>query len=212
LARPDLEVTQMRNKLITIAGAAVALIALLPLTGAARSTGNGEHPTLRWDLVHIDFTTTPMTLSAGGHDSASAADSSRITLTGSGTFEANTRDADDVTGGGTWTTTDLTGASTGSGTYRVTSFVSWEGAPGTANLNDLIAPVSTGRAGLAVLKVRYSDGSSGDLIISCHFGNAPNSIFEGTRATKGFVGYVFGTQPIPGVDADRTVFHQLHED
>ena len=40
----------------------------------------------------------------------------------------------------------------------------------------------------------------------------PESIFEGIRTTKGYVGYVFGTQPVAGVDADRTLFHLVSED
>lgn len=76
--------------------------------------------TFRWDLVHISSFSPNILAFAGGHDSARAnncvpagsSNCSKITLTGTGTFEVG--DHEDVTGGGTWETFDNTGASIGS--------------------------------------------------------------------------------------------------
>src|SRR5713226_10610243 len=86
--------------------------------------------TVRWDIINVDFTTG--TISAGGVASADANDGSKITLTGSGTFQPG--DKDDVTGGGTWKTFDPAGTSTGTGTYRVSRLVRFDVAPGTPPL------------------------------------------------------------------------------
>src|SRR5207244_3925301 len=46
------------------------------------------------------------------------------------------------------------------------------------------------RSGLAVLLIKYSDGSGGTLIVSCHQPvGSPSGIFEGITATKGFVAF-----------------------
>jgi hypothetical protein len=164
---------------------------------------------MRWDLVHFDGTH----LSAGGTDSAKAADGSQITLTGAGTFLANPGEgeAQAVSGGGTWQT------ASDSGDYRVTGLVAYDEVPGArpaVGTIDEIGNAEDSRAGLLVLRVRYSDGEEGVLTISCHGGGpppaAPNSVFEGITTTKGFVGYVDRGKPVPGVDANRTAFHVLH--
>ena len=53
----------------------------------------------------------------------------KITMTGFGTFTPG--DPENVSGGGTWQTFDKTGASTGSGTYKVTQLIQFSTAPGT---------------------------------------------------------------------------------
>src|SRR6266851_6209957 len=67
---------------------------------AARAAGGGGAIHLRWDFPHLIGNV----ISAGGSDSAKAADGSEITLTGSGTWLSIPSDAapQAVDGGGTW--------------------------------------------------------------------------------------------------------------
>jgi hypothetical protein len=197
-------------KLALLLGIAVASLALLAV-GAGGPKG-AIH--LSWDLIHL-FGIYGNTLSAGGFDSAKAADGSQITLTGSGTWvdTPGNGEAQAVTGGGTWETFDSTGDSTDSGTYAVTGLVSFEnaGPNGSPALTDTIGSYLDARGGLLVLRVLYSDGEQGVLTVSCHGPvNVPNTVFEGITTTKGIVGYVDRGKPVGGVDANRTVFHVLH--
>ena len=168
---------------------------------------------MRWDIV--TFTSwNPPTFKEGGPTFASATDGSFIKLTGSGTFGPGA--ADPVTGGGTWETFTASRASTAKGTYTVTGLVTFEEARGAlpATFVDQIAPIANARPGLAVLRVEYrnADGSpagTGILIVSCHFPGAPDTIFEGVIAVKGTVTYYDRALTMPGVDANRTVFHRL---
>src|SRR2546426_4685329 len=119
-----------------------------------------------------------------GSASATGADGLKIIVTGAGTFVApagggGTSSA--ATGGGTWETRDASNAVTGSGAYQVTGLVRWERAL-ASNPN---IPGST--AGLAVLRVEYSDGSAGTMTISCRISGAQPGRFEGVTASKGFV-------------------------
>ena len=159
---------------------------------------------IRWDIA--TFSSQPLTIGAGGADSARAEDNSGVTLTGSGTFVAPAGGAgrsSAVTGGGTWETFDKMGIPTGdSGTYQVTGLVRWDEAPGTFPGADTIAPAGTARAGLVVLRIRYSDGEEGVLTVSCAIFESPPTIFEGITATKGYVDY---WNRIPGF----TIFHTL---
>ena len=120
--------------------------------------------------------------------SALAADGSMITLTGSGTFQPD--DPEEVTGGGTWIVS--TGAS---GTYHVTELVRFNLAPGSVSNPSI-------HAGLAFLRIAYSDGSRGVLAVSCHLPGTPDAVAEGSTASKGFVDY-FNLQPA------GTFFQQL---
>jgi hypothetical protein len=165
---------------------------------------------MRWDIISVNFATS--TASPGGMASAFANDNSKITLTGSGTFRSNSGESQNVTGGGTWTTHAPGGSVTGSGTYEVTGFVSYVLAPGTFPLaNDNIGSPADARAGLAVLKISYSDGSDGVLIVSCTIAGTPAAVFEGITATKGFVDYWNReAPPTPPGNANRTVFHVIH--
>ncbi len=191
-----------------------AILLLLPLVivNYARSNGDGDETKIRWDIISVNFATG--TLSAGGIASARANDNSKLTLTGSGTFEPN--DPEEVTGGGTWTTFNSSGATTGSGTYGVKRLVRWELAPGTPPLpNDNIANLADNRAGLVVLRIRYSDGTQGILVVSCHLVGTPDTVFEGITASKGFVDYWNReAPPAPPGNANRTTFHIVpeHED
>lgn len=111
----------------------------------------------------------------GSTASALAADGSMITLTGSGAFHPD--DPEDVTGGGTWTIS--TG---GSGTYTVTGLVRFNLAAGSVSDPSI-------HAGLAFLRIAYSDGSRGILAVSCMLPGTPANVAEGAAASKGFVDY-----------------------
>ncbi len=189
----------------------------------ARADDNDQ---FRWDIVHLAFATLEVT--EGGHASARANDCvspgssscSKITVTGSGTFRVG--NPKNVTGGGTWETFDNTGASSGSGTFEVTKLIRFDVAPGsqTSGVDDDIGDgtLTDNRAGLAFLKIAYSDGSEGVLVVSCHLNGGPNfttnpaapaTVFEGITASKNFVDYWNREAPVAGVDADRTLFHIL---
>jgi hypothetical protein len=187
----------------------VVVLALFLLGSAPTSASAGGADHVRWDIFSIDFAAG--TASPGGVASALAEDGSMITITGSGTFVApagGTGRSGAAKGGGTWETFDAAGVSTGSGTYEVTGLVLWEQAPGTFPLpTDLIGDLAETSAGLAVLTIEYSDGERGILVVSCHLVGTPDSVFEGINASKGFVHYYDNVTPLPGVDANRTLFH-----
>jgi len=197
----------------------LALVVTLAATSfawlATRAAGGGGASLMSWDLIHV-FGSFGNVISAGGSDSANAADGSRITLTGSGTWFSTPAGAEPqaVTGGGTWVAFDSTGASTGSGTYAVTGLVSFDNAGPNGvpppTLIDTIGSYLDARGGLLVLRVLYSDGEQGVLTVSCHGPvNVPNTVFEGITATKGIVGYVDRGKPVAGIDGNRTIFHVL---
>ncbi len=185
-------------------GAVVALgavVMLLTTFASAASSGRAKH--VRWDIISTTGIP-PAAINPGGHASATAPDGDTITLTGSGHFvaPASGRGNGAVDGGGTWTT------SSGSGTYAVTALVSWQRANDQANVGfvDNIGG-GTRTNGTAVLKVAFSDGSSGVLTVGCHGPGAPPGIFEGIATTKGYKTYYNVPTPAPGVDAGRTLFH-----
>jgi hypothetical protein len=200
--------------------AVVAVLLLLSATlfvSSASAGGSHKETKFRWDIVSIDFT--KGTIGPGGMASATAIDGSMITLTGHGTFVPEDGFGNnDVTGGGTWQTFDPSGASTGSGTYKVTGFVSWTVAPGVfPPLKDLIGDPAKAHSGLVVLAIQYSDGSTGVLTVSCHLPGppaiAPPSVFEGIRTSMGFTDYWNGMPPpAPPGNANRTVFHIVGEE
>ncbi len=193
----------------------VTLGMVLAMTiGSRRVDGKADH--VSWDIISLNTSTTPFTVSAGGEAFAFAyytpgnPSAAKIRLTGTGTFVAPASGGSSgaVTGGGTWETSGP-GLPASSGTYRVTKLVSWEFANfQTPGLIDLIGDTNERAAnGTAVLRIEYSDGSQGTLGIGCHGPGAPNGILEGVIATKGFVTYWNGELPTPGVDKNRTVFH-----
>jgi hypothetical protein len=194
--------------------AALVLLAALP-SAAANSDKGGKHAAkngamhVRWDIIHLAGGNPPGPVTAGGSASASAPNGGdTITLTGSGTFVApagSNGGSGAVTGGGTWHTS--TG---GSGTYQVRELVSFVFAnfqASTPPLTDNIGNSNERANGTAVLRIQYSDGSSGVLTVGCHGPGAPNGIFEGIAVTKGFVTYYNVAAPTGGVDANRTIFH-----
>lgn len=203
------DVLLSRRQVLKGAGAVGVLGAL-----GIPSTVFADEKRVRWDIISVNFVTG--TLSAGGIASARANDGSKITLTGSGTFESG--DEGGVTGGGNWWTFDKLGAQTATGTYKVTGLVSWAPAPGTPPLpNDAIGDREDESAGLAVLQIRYSDGSRGVLTVSCHLTGTSDAVFEGVTTTKGNIDYWNREAPVGPPDpnpinADRTNFHVMDED
>jgi hypothetical protein len=208
------------------------ILLVLPLIFAlyARAAGDGEckETKYRWDIVHIS-NFNPVNANEGGFASALANNGSKITVTGHGTFEP--LDPEEVTGGGTWTTFGPDGTTvTGNGTYRVTQLVRFDLAPGLQtgglidNIPGAIGDLTDNRAGLLFVKIAYSDGSRGVLVVSCHLNGgpdfvtrpaAPASIFEGITASKSYTDYWNRVPPIGApnpVDGNRTLFHIFHED
>lgn len=185
-------------------GVVLALAALLLLVALPSSAAGGAQH-VRWDIIRLTTPGGVTTINPGGHASAMAPDGTMITMTGSGTFvaPAGGGGSSAVTGGGTWTTSDGH-----SGTYQVRELATFVMAnfqsPG---LGDTIG-VTTQRAnGTAVLRIQYSDGSSGALTLGCHGPGAPPGIIEGIAATKGFKTYYEVEEPGADPDANRTAFH-----
>jgi hypothetical protein len=193
----------------------VSLAVLLATTvGSQLARGQAQH--VRWDIIHLDATTTPPTFNPGGVAYATARNptSLKIKLTGSGTFvtPASGGSTGAVTGGGSWET--FTGCptacvSTASGTYWVTRLASWEFANfQIGSFIDNIGDVTQRFNGNAVLLIQYSDGSNGMLGVGCHGPGALDGIVEGVIATKDYVTYWDAEAPgAMTVDKNRTLFH-----
>lgn len=190
------------RKLALLAVPVLALAAMLPLSASA---GGAQH--VRWDIISLVGGAPPGPLNPGGHASAMAPDGDMITLTGSGTFVApagSNGGSGAVTGGGTWET------NTASGTYEVKELVSFVMAnrqSSTPVFVDNIGELSQRTNGTAVLRIEFSDGSSGVLTVGCHGPGAPPGIIEGIATTKGYKTYYETEEPVGGVDANRTLFH-----
>lgn len=187
---------------------ALALVALSAFVGV--TLAGADDTVVRWDIVHIDTTTSPPSVRPGGHASARANDGSKITLTGHGTFEPG--ESDNVTGGGRFETFDAAGHSTGTGTYKVKGLVRFDKAHGgipAGGLNDRIGRRKDAHSGLAIMKIKFSDGAKGILVVSCELEGAPHEMFEGITATWSFVDFWNREAPSgdPFVDANRTLFH-----
>lgn len=207
----------MRSNARRISTTAIVSVAvMLAVTIGSRPLRGDEDRAqhVRWDIVSVNFAP-PFTVSAGGRASATANDNSQITLTGSGTFVApggaGPGESDAVTGEGTWMTCNPARTVCKTGMYRVTGLVRWDRAPfepgGPPPRTDLIDDTAVRSTGLAVLRVSYSDGERGLLVVSCTGATAPADLFEGVTASKGFVDYFNRVAPVNGVDANRTLFH-----
>jgi len=167
----------------------------------------GAAPTIGWDTISLTVVNGTITLNPGGSDYALANDHTTIQISGSGTFGGGVA----PTGGGTWATSGPSG--TASGTFTVTGVVQFTAAPGSLppGVVDNISDPADARSGLAILNVKYSDGSRGTLTVSCELPvGTPSGVFEGITATKGFVDFHDRVPPVPGVDANRTQFHIVH--
>lgn len=167
---------------------------------------------MRWDIVKTT-SFAPETFTSGGSASAKAVSGAQITLTGTGTFLSSGESVQGVIGGGTWTITGLPPAlGTPSGTYVVTELVSWQPAPGALSdaVVDQIGSNADARAGLLILRVRYSDGIRGVLSVSCSLSSGtPAIVFQGITATKDFADFYAAQAPAAGTDGNRAVFHVL---
>src|SRR6516225_1933541 len=116
-----------------------------------------------------------------------------ITLTGSGTFvvPASGGPSSAVTGGGTWTVNAADGTIT-KGTFVVTELVQFQKSEplvlpqwcGTCQATDNIGNLDELSGGVAVIRVSYSDGTTGVLTFACSGLPDPASIAEGVLATK----------------------------
>lgn len=191
---------------------AIIGLSIIVLMAAASPFAFAQATHVRWDIITVDFVA--HTVDAGGAASATANDGSYITMTGSGTFVApagGNGTSSAATGGGTWTTYTSGGVVTGAGTYEVTGLVLWEPSPLPPGSNpppaDLIEPSDHRSTGIAVLRVVYSDGERGILVVSCEGYLSPASAYEGIHATKGVTDYKSPVPPVAGVNANRTLFH-----
>src|SRR3989454_3665869 len=84
-------------------------------------------------------------------------------------------------------------------------------APGTFPLpHDNIGNPADGRAALLVVRVAYSDGSEGSLVVSCNFaGTTTADVFEGVTALKGRTDFCNRATPATGVHGNRPAFHVI---
>jgi hypothetical protein len=187
-------------------------LSIIVLMVVASQFAFAQATNVRWDIITVNFLA--LTVDSGGMASATANDGSYITMTGSGTFVApggGNGTSSAATGGGTWTTHTSGGAATGAGTYAVTGVVRWDRAPfppgAPPPLTDLIEPSAVRTTGLAILRITYSDGQRGILVVSCTGVTAPAFMFEGITATKGFEDFKSPVPPVPGVNGNRTLFH-----
>jgi hypothetical protein len=186
-------------------------LASLPVLGALTPSAWAQAGTtiVRWDIISLDFTTTPFTVKSGGMANASIDADNKIQLTGFGYFVAlpSGEPTNAVTGGGTWATTGPLGGT--SGTYQVVELLNWQGIqnPNAPVLIDTIADASKASGGNAILRIAYSDGKEGILGIGCSQADSIEGILEGVIATKGYLTYWNREAPTAGVDGDRTVFH-----
>ena len=182
---------------------ALALIVLFAFSNLIPSAA-GADPMYRWDTISVTTPGGVLTINPGGSDYALAADLTTVQIRGHGTFGGGVP----PTGGGFWATTGPSGTATG--TFTVIGLVKFDVAPGSLppGAVDNIGDVANARSGLAILRIKYSDGSGGILIVSCHLPvGSPSGIFEGITATKGYVDYWDRVPPVPGVNANRTQFH-----
>lgn len=162
---------------------------------------------MRWDFYTLDFKTTPASVAPGGSASARARDGSLITLTGSGVFGGR---PGNVSGGGTWTTYDATGRELETGSYRVLALISFFASEGGSPYPDEIGSPSDARAGLATLRVSYSNGKQGTLVISAYLPGSPPPLFVGVTASVGAIDFYTPVAPALGEQGGRTIFHLLH--
>jgi len=187
-----------------------------------------DHASVRWDIIRVVFNeggpgviglhpggeAWASTLSGQGNagNPPGTATTEKIKLTGSGTFRPPKRNkvGYHVTGGGTWQTfrtiNDVRVMALGG--YRVTAIVSWEIANfQTPGFIDHIGNADERANGTAVLKIRFSDGEEGTLVLGCHGPGAPGRIFEGITVTKGFETYWYPESPGADPNKNRTLFH-----
>jgi hypothetical protein len=187
----------------------LALTVVLMMTAwAPLMSAQSEH--VDWDIATVTCTgpngTYPCTFNPGGTAVATAMDCaltnagffgnvgcSTITLTGSGTFvvPASGGASSAVTGGGTWSVTAGDGTIT-NGTFLVTELIQFQKSEplvlpawcGTCETTDHIGDLTKLSGGVAVIRVAYSDGTTGVLTFACSALPDPFAVAEGVLATK----------------------------
>jgi hypothetical protein len=209
-----------RRAFLKKAGLGSIALASLPALSATAAlaepvAAGGPAQYLRWDIIHLGFTSPLFTFTPGGFASAfsDASTKLKITFTGAGTFvaPASGGSSNAVTGGGTWEIFKA-GVSIEKGTYKVTELVVWVNAGHQdipPDFIDLIGDNTKRTNGTSVLRIAYSDGSVGTLGVGCHGPHAPDGIQEGIIATKGYLTFWTIESPVAGADGDRTLYHLL---
>ena len=124
-----------------------AVVVVVAGVVGGNAIGRARITSVRWDIVRTNLASGE--INPGGSASAQAADSSRIRLTGSGTFVPG--EPDNVTGGGTFTRFDPQGHLIRSGRYVVRSLLYFRLAPGglPRSLTDNVGNRRNAHAGLA---------------------------------------------------------------
>lgn len=170
--------------------AALIVTALLGSATLSPMTATASAKVFRWDIIKFNSQGAPIP----GGQAVALADNvvgaiASMTLTGSGTFD--TSDVLSVTGGGTFVIRNFPDGSTqASGTYEVTSLVQFIPNP---------IPGAKILGGLAILTIKYSDGSEGIIKVNCAI-NAPPQETEGVTTTKGDIDYW-------SIQGGNTLFH-----
>ncbi len=178
---------KIQKSWVLLALVAVVLAAISFPIYRARADGDSQ---FRFLITPATFTPIPTAASALAEDCSKTAavagvagipsDCPKISFRGTGTFQPD--DPEQVTGGGTWETTDSSGNVTGSGTWQPTRLVKW-------NLGLGAVPNPNVKGGLAFFQITYSDGATGILGVSCFLPGAPFSVSEGIVASKDSVLY-----------------------
>lgn len=188
-------------KIVRVLAFAMTILLFFSFLPEIQAQSATSETRFRWDIVTVTPTPSGATVDPGGEDTSTAADGSAITMSGTGSFD--TRNPGNVTGGGDWRRTDSTGSVVASGKYTVTRLLRFDPAPGTLPLFivDNAGANANARSGLAYLEIRYTGGSHGVLVVSCHLPEGtPSSIVEGITASQDFT-YFFR------VTSGNTLFH-----
>jgi hypothetical protein len=189
----------------------LSAFALVLMMTAAAPTVSAQAEHVRWDIATVTCTgpngTYPCTFNPGGTAVATAMDCAftsagflgnvgctTITLTGSGTFvvPASGGSSSAVTGGGTWSVAAADGTSLGEGTFLVTELIQFQKSEplvlpawcGACETTDNIGDLNKLWGGLAVVRVAYSDHTTGVLTFACSALPDPFAVAEGVLATK----------------------------
>jgi hypothetical protein len=180
-----------------------AVVVVVAGVVGGNAIGRARITSVRWDIVRTNLQSGQV--NAGGFATARAVDSSRIRLTGSGTFVPG--EPQNVTGGGTFIRFNPQGNEVARGRYVVKSLMYFRKAPGhlPRALTDNVANRRKASAGLAFFRVRYSTGRTGVLVVSSHLVGTPNSVFDGATATTRFTDYFKARAPMNG--KNRALFH-----
>lgn len=184
---------------------------ILAITASA-PLASAQAAHVRWDIATVTETNGgyPIALYPNGSAVAQAVDCllqfgcSSITLTGSGTFVSpgNGGSSNAVTGGGTWQVSAECGLPTTppspcivtKGTWVATELISWQKSGSLVvpdcvsnadcETTDYIGDVREATGGLAILRVAYSDGTTGVITLACSGLEDPFPVVEGVTASK----------------------------